>query len=130
MALQANRGKRGGARKGAGRKPSVKPRGGYRVGSGRKKGPASAGFQSIKIENPNADSLTIMREHMRFCRKLANYWSNQKGDNTAKIMRFMREAADVASKIAPFEHSKLATTVLKGGNAEEPVHHKITVEYV
>lgn len=65
---------------------------------------------------------------MRYCRALAA--NAIKRHDHKNAFRYMREAATVAKDIAPFEHSKLATTVIKGGNPEEPVQHKLIVEFV
>lgn len=46
-----------------------------------------------------------------------------------KFAAYLKMAADIAGDLAPYEDSKLSTTVLRG-DPEQPVAHKLEIEFV
>lgn len=113
--------------------------GGKRKGSGAKKGVQHADtMSSLQVLNENIDSIGLMREYMRACRsehvRLRKMWEatrdakKQEGLRT-KAFKFLKEAAEIAAKIAPYETPKLSTTTLKG-DPEVPMEHIVRVTYI
>lgn len=54
--------------------------------------------------------------------------SNPQGNET-KFERYMDKAADIASKLAPYQSPRLANTVLKG-DKDAPIRSSVTVQFV
>ena len=49
--------------------------------------------------------------------------------NRDEYVEILKAAAQIASDLAPYESPRLASTVLRG-DPEQPVHHKIEIEFV
>ncbi len=72
----------------------------------------------------------IMRKVANSFLALASkYQPSAPANDEKKFANYLRMAADVAKDLAPYEDSRLASTILRG-DPEQPIHHRIEIEYV
>lgn len=113
--------------------------GGKRKGAGLPKGKVlHASMGSLTKDDATIDSIGLMREYMRACRsefvRLRKRWEATKDVKRqdglrAKAFKALKEAAEIAAKIAPYEIPKLSTTTLKG-DPEVPMEHIVRVTFI